>query len=99
LPWQEHKAQEIAERVGERQDLGGQATFGAADGLAVRPPFAPCPWRWTFTMVASTRAYPRPGSPETASNSRCQPSAFTQARKRVKTLFQFPNEGGRSRQG
>src|SRR4030095_11378639 len=99
LPWQEHKAHEVAERVGERQDLGGQATFGAADGLAVRPPFAPCPWRWTLTMVASTRAYSRSGSSETASNKRCQTSAFTQARKRVKTLFQCPNEGGRSRQG
>ena len=50
-------------------------------------------------MVASTKAYSRSGSSETASNSRCQTSAFTQSRKRVKTLFQFPNEGGRSRQG
>jgi hypothetical protein len=50
-------------------------------------------------MVASTRAYSRSGSSETASNTRGQTSAFTQARKRVKTLFQCPNEGGRSRQG
>src|SRR5689334_18741107 len=50
-------------------------------------------------MVASTRAYSRSGSSEQASNSRCQTSAFTQSRKRVKTLFQFPNKGGRSRQG
>src|SRR3954463_16590697 len=99
LPWQEHEAHEVAERVGEGQDLGGQAAFGAADGLAQSPPFAPCPWRWTFTMVASTRAYSRSGSSETASNNRCQTFAFTQSRKRVKMLFQFPNEGGRSRQG
>src|SRR3954464_5856906 len=99
LPWQEHEAHEVAERVGEGQDLGGQAAFGAADGLALRPPLAPCPWRWTFTMVASTRAYSRSGSSETASNSRCQTFAFTQSRKRVKMLFQCPNEGGRSRQG
>ena len=33
------------------------------------------------------------------SNSRFQISAFTQSRKRVNTLFQWPNEGGRSRQG
>src|SRR4051812_26896774 len=50
-------------------------------------------------MVASTRAYSRSGSPETASNNRCQTPAFTQSRKRVKTLFQFPNAGGRSRHG
>src|SRR3954447_5936105 len=99
LPWQEHEAHEVAERVGEGQDLGGQAAFGAADGLALRPPLAPCPWRWTFTMVASTRAYSRSGSSETASNSRCQTPAFTQSRKRVKTLFQCPTRGGRSRQG
>src|SRR3982750_1502713 len=99
LPWQEHEAHEIAERVGERQDCGGQAAFGATDGLAVRPPFAPCPWRWTLTMVASTMAYSMSGSSEQASNSRCQTSAFTQSRKRVKTLFQCPNRGGRSRQG
>src|SRR3954464_5477258 len=99
LPWQEHKAHQITERVGERQDFGGQAAFGAANSLALRPPFAPCPCRWTLTMVASTRAYSRSGSSETASNNRRQTSAFTQSRKRVKTLFQFPNEGGRSRQG
>src|SRR3954462_15641212 len=50
-------------------------------------------------MVASTRAYSMSGSSETASNNRCQTPAFTQSRKRVKTLFQCPNEGGRSRQG
>src|SRR5215217_4571096 len=99
LPWQEHEAHEVAERVGERQDLGGQAAFGAADGLALSPPFAPCPWRWTLTMVASTMAYSMSGSSETVSNSRFQISAFTQSRKRVNTLFQWPNEGGRSRQG
>src|SRR4051812_39528820 len=99
LSWQEHKTYEVAQRVGERQDFGGQAAFGAANSLALRPPFAPCPCRWTLTMVASTRTYSRSGSSETASNSRCQTSAFTQSRKRVKTLFQFPNKGGRSRQG
>ena len=43
LPRQKHEAHEIAERVGEGQDLGGQAAFGAADGLTRSPPFAPCP--------------------------------------------------------
>src|SRR3954447_20138331 len=99
LPRQKHEAHAITERVRERQDFGGQAAFGTANGLARSPPFAPCPWRWTFTMVASTRAYSMSGSSETASNNRCQTFAFTQSRKRVKMLFQCPNEGGRSRQG
>jgi hypothetical protein len=30
---------EIAERVGEVEDLGRHAPFGAADGLALSPPF------------------------------------------------------------
>ena len=90
---------EIAECVGERQDFGGHAAFGAADRLALRPPFAPCPWRWTLTMVASTMAYSMSGSSDAASNSRRQTSAFTQSRKRVYTLFQWPRAGGRSRHG
>ena len=63
---QEFEAHKIAERVGQREDLGGQATLGAAYGLALSPPFAPCPWRWTLTMVASTIAYSRSGSSEQA---------------------------------
>src|SRR3712207_5560167 len=50
-------------------------------------------------MVASTRAYSRSGSFVTASNNRRQTSALTRSRKRVNTLFQCPNKGGRSRQG
>src|SRR3954447_16708023 len=50
-------------------------------------------------MVASTRAYSMSGSSETASDNRCQTPAFTQSRKRGKMLFQWPNEGGRSRHG
>src|SRR3954452_24329453 len=83
LPRQKHKAHEIAERVGERHDLGGQAALGPADGLARSPPFAPCPWRWTLTMVASTKAYSRSGSSETASNSRWKTPAFTQCQRRL----------------
>src|SRR3954451_20720574 len=44
-------------------------------------------------------AYSMSGSSETASNSRLKTLAFTQSRKRVNTLFQCPNAGGRSRHG
>ena len=93
LSRQQHEAHEIAERVGERQDFGRHAAFGAADGLALSPPFAPCPWRWTLTMVASTMAYSMSGSSETASNSRLKTSALTQSRKRVKTRVPVAERG------
>ena len=52
---------EIAQCVGQRQNFGRHAAFGTTNGLALRPPFAPCPWRWTLTMVASTMAYSMSG--------------------------------------
>jgi hypothetical protein len=88
LSWQKHEAHEVAERVGEGQDFGGHAAFRPADRLALGPPFAPCPGRWTLTMVASTIANSMSGSSETAANSRSQTPAFAQSRKRVNTLFQ-----------
>ena len=77
---QQNEADEIAERVGQRQYFGRHAALGAADGLALSPPFAPCPWRWTLTMVASTMAYSISGSSEQASKSLVKTSAFTQSR-------------------
>src|SRR6266850_2457659 len=91
---QENETDEIAERIGQRQNLGRHAAFGAADGLALSPPFAPWPWRWTLTMVASTMTYSMSGSSEQASKSRSKTSAFTQSRYRLKTVFQFPKEAG-----
>ena len=49
-------------RVGQSDDLGGPAATRAADGLALSPPFAPCPWRWTLTMLPSIIANSRSGS-------------------------------------
>src|SRR6202140_3845127 len=95
----ENEAHEIAERVGQRQNFGRHAAFGTADGLALSPPFAPCPWRWTLTIVASTMAYSMSGWSETASKRRLKTSALTQSRYRLKTVFQGPNSGGRSRHG
>src|SRR6266568_2431354 len=99
LSRQQHESDEIAQGIGEGQDFGRHAALGLADGLALSPPFAPCPWRWTLTMVASTIAYSMSGCSETASKSRLKTSAFTQSRYRLKTVFQGPNSGGRSRHG
>jgi hypothetical protein len=38
---QKDEPDQIAERIGERQDLGGPATLRFAYGLALSPPFAP----------------------------------------------------------
>jgi hypothetical protein len=43
LPWQQHKAHQIAERVDERCNLCRQAAARLADGLILSPPFAPVP--------------------------------------------------------
>lgn len=32
---------QITQRIGQREDLGRHAASGAADGLALSPPFAP----------------------------------------------------------
>ena len=56
LSGQQAEVGQVAERVGQRQDLGGHAAPGAPDGLALSPPFAPCPWRWALTMLPSTIA-------------------------------------------
>jgi hypothetical protein len=66
MSWQQLKAHEVAQGIGQRQNLSRHAAFGTADGLTRSPPFAPCPWRWTLTMVASTMAYSMSGSSETA---------------------------------
>ena len=41
LAGQQHEAHQVAERVGEGDDLGGQAAARAADGLGLGPPLAP----------------------------------------------------------
>jgi hypothetical protein len=83
LAGQQMKANQIAERVGERDNLGRPAALGLAYGLALSPPFAPWPWRWTLTMVASTMAYSMSGSSDNASKILLKTSAFTQSRYRV----------------
>ena len=42
---QEYEADQIAQRIGQREDFGRPAAFRFADGLILSPPFAPCPCR------------------------------------------------------
>ena len=70
------EAHQVAERIGQGDDLRAPAAARAADGLALSPPFAPCPWRWTLTMLPSPIANSRSGSPDRASNIRLKTSAI-----------------------
>ena len=80
LARQQHEADQVAQGLGERQDLGGQAALGLADGLAFSPPFAPWPWRWTLTIVPSIMACSMSGASETAAKRRWNTSAFSLSR-------------------
>src|SRR5918993_2507514 len=99
LAGQQHEAHQIAERVDQGDDLGGQAAARAADRLVPGPPFAPLAFWWAVTMVPSTRAYSKSGSPDRHWKTRSNTPPFTQRRNRWKTLFHLPKSLGRSRQG
>src|SRR5690606_21058011 len=74
-----------SKRLSAARVLGDDDPGAAAYGLALSPPFAPWPWRWTLMMVASTMAYSISGSSEHASKSRTNISALTQSRYRLNT--------------
>ena len=99
LARQQDKTDQIAERIDERDDLCRQSAARLADGLILRPPFAPVPCRWTFTMVPSMSAYSKSGSPDKVTNIRSKTPLSAHRRKRFHTENQFPNGAGRSRQG
>src|SRR5215212_922848 len=99
LARQQHEAHQVAERVDQGDDLGGQAAARASDGLGLGPPLAPLAFWWAVTMVPSTRAYSKYGSPDRKAKTRTNTPPFAQRRKRWKTLFHLPKAPGRSRQG
>ncbi len=70
LPRQQAEIDGVSERIGQRHDLGGDATARAPDGLALSPPLAPCPERWTLTMEPSIIAYSKSASEANALNIR-----------------------------
>ena len=86
-------------RIDQGQDFRRQTAAALADRLIFGPPFAPCPWRWTRTIVPSTMTYSRSGSVDNALKMFSKAPRLTQRRKRLNTEFQLPNETGRSRQG
>lgn len=99
LARQQDEADQVAERIDQGNDLGRQAAARAANGLSASPPFAPAPCWWTRTMVPSTRAYSKSGSPDRASKRRSNTPLQAQRRNRRKAVFQHPNASGSSRHG
>src|ERR687893_1410651 len=99
LAGQQDEPHQVAEGVDEGDDLGRQAAARAADGLVPGPPLAPLAFWWAVTMVPSTRAYSKSGSPDRRWKTRSNTPSFTQRRNRWKTLFHLPKAPGRSRQG
>src|SRR6516225_3774723 len=93
------EANRIAERIHARADFGAQAAARTPDRLIFAPPFAPAACWWARTMVESMIKYSKSGLSTNALKMRSQTPFLAQRRKRWKTLFQLPNDGGRSRQG
>src|SRR5215203_4945206 len=81
LAGQQGEAHQIAERVDQGEDLGGQATARAADSLVPGPPFAPLALWWAVTMVPSIRVYSKSGSSDRHAKMRSNTPPFTQRRK------------------
>jgi len=70
LTGQKFETHKVSQRIGERDDPGRDPAARGAYGLALSPPFAPCPWRWTLTMAPSIIATSMSGSSDTAPPTR-----------------------------
>jgi hypothetical protein len=97
LPGQKNKADEIAKRVDQRDDLRGQSAPRTPDRLTMSPPLAPVPCWWTRTIVPSIMAYSKSRSPDNRSNRTSKTPLTAQRRKRRKFEFQLPKLSGKSR--
>ena len=71
-------------RSGRRSSCSRRRARGRWPGL--ESPFCACAWRWTLTMLPSTIANSRSGSPDRASNILLKTSAITQWRNRLNTV-------------
>lgn len=67
--------------------------------MTLRPPFAPLPWRWTWTIVPSVGAHSKPGFCECSVKVRSDMPFPAQRRKRIHGVMHLPKWGGRSCQG
>ena len=94
------QAKGIAQGIDAGVDLGGQPASRTTDRLIVTVFFrAPAECWWARTIVASMNNSSRSASPRRASATRDQTPPTSQRAKRTYTECQFPNLGGKSRQG
>ncbi len=70
LAGQKAEIDEVAKRIRQGQYLGRDAAARPPYGLALSPPLAPWPARWTLTMVPSIIAYSKSTSALKALNIR-----------------------------
>src|SRR3954463_12417393 len=70
LPRQKHEAHKGAERVGERQDRGGQAAFGTANGLTRSPPLYEVPCVKRYLLRANAVCWTKSGTASRLSGRR-----------------------------
>ena len=68
LTGQQTEIDRVSERIRQCQNLGRDAAARAPYGLALSPPLAPWPERWTLTMEPSIIAYSRSGAEDSALN-------------------------------
>src|SRR3984893_834973 len=99
LAGKKNEADQIAQRICQRHDLGSQAAARAADGLIESPPFAPVACRLTLMIVPSMSAYEKSGSSDKAWKSLSNTPLSAHRRKRFHTENHFPKQSGRSRHG
>jgi hypothetical protein len=83
LTWRQHEVNQVAERINERRNFGGQTAARFADRLIASPPFAPVPCWWTRMCVASRRTYSRSGSSDSILKIRFHTPFCAQRQKRV----------------
>lgn len=90
----------IAQRIDAGMNLCGQPAARTTDRLIATVFLgAPAACWWARTTVESMNSSSRSASPRSASATRAQTPPASQRAKRIYTECQFPNSGGRSRQG
>ena len=82
--------------VGDSLEATTAARF--VDDLTLRLPFAPLPWRWTWTIVPLISAHSKPGFCECSVKMRSNMPFPAQRRKRIYGVMHLPKWGGQSYQ-
>lgn len=80
------EANQVPQSICYCEDFRRPTALRLSNRLTLSPPLAPCPWRWTGTIVTSIMAYSMSGSSDIASKIRSNTPATDQSRNRDQTL-------------